>query len=218
MKRTVDRFRLIVLALVPLVGCGSHAPRAETAALEVRRAPAREISGGVTAPVGRAIVALPARATYAWVSPSALLNRVRRTDDERSAQPDIERLTADVSVVLRAHGWRAVPPDSAEFALTIAMIDRPDPAQSQPSTSGRTSTPLPRCKGGAGERTDSGCMGEGFDKESSRRAVGTFLVYVIKDTREGAVHAEWRSLVWDARPSDFSFVRPTLDLLLSGAP
>jgi len=217
-KRAVARVRLIVLVLVPLAGCGVHKQPVETAALGASRAPAREISGGVTAPVGRAIVALPGRATYAWVPPSALLNRVRRTDDERSAQPDIKHLTADVSVVLSAHGWRAVPPDSAEFVLTIAMIDRPDPAQGQPSANGRTTTPLPRCKGGAGERTDSGCMGEGFDKESSRRAVGTFLVYVIKDKREGAVHAEWRSLVWDARPADFSFVRPTLDLLLSGAP
>jgi hypothetical protein len=201
---------LSLLAVLGAAACASGGARVAS----------RELVGGTTLAVAPALTALPAGSSFAWVAPTSLLGRATAVDDARSDDVGMPGLREDVSTVLRGHGWREGTPDAAEYRLTIALVERLDPRFDPTLNGGRAaSVALPRCTGAVGERREVSCTNRTPASSVAHgqrvERYGRWLAFVIERRADGAHFVSTRSLVWDWKPGDVEFVRPTLDLLLA---
>lgn len=186
------------------------------------RTASREFVGGTALAPGETLPALPDSDTYAWVPPSESILHATAADDRRSDDPGMPGLREDVAMILRASGWREVPADVATFRLTIARIDRPDPARNPARNGGLLpNAAMPRCTGAVGERRDVNCTNRPDDVRAGDpmtvERYGSWVVFVIR-RRDGARYSATRTLVWDQQPADVDFSESTLRLLRSSRP
>lgn len=186
------------------------------------RVVAREFVGHTALAPGEALTALPDSGTYAWIPPTESILHATPADDGRSEDPGMPGLREDVAIVLRAHGWREVPTEDAIFRLTIARIDRPDPARNPARNGGLLpNAAMPRCTGAVGERRDVNCTNRPDDVRAGDpmtvERYGAWVVFVIR-RRDGARYSATRTLVWDQQPADVDFSEATLRLLRSSRP
>ncbi len=203
---------LLLVAAIGASACASGGARVAS----------REFVGGTTLAVAPTLTTLPAGASYAWVAPTALLGRATEADDAHSDDVGVPGLREDVSTVLRGHRWSEVAPDAAEYRLTIALVERLDPRANPALHGGRASSvTLPRCTGAVGERREVNCTNRtptsSVAKGQRVERYGRWIAYVIERRADGAHFVATRTLVWDWKPEDVDFARPTLDLLLATA-
>ena len=179
---------VLALAMLGVSACGA---RREPAPALAPEAPVRARTAALRGPLAAQLDHLPSVATFAWVVPSEVFRGVRPQDDSLAATAQFAALRASGEDVLRAHGWREVPSDSAQFRLALVVQDStaqqvvavtPDPRS--------TREPEVVCTGAKGRNLRERCREVPPPRYPPRQTIAQHTVrrigYAIVRTSDGA--------------------------------